>query len=129
MVKRTYRIDRMVDVTVLDEPAVESLYSLGIDPALVSSGAFDMFIDGLPTMVELEFTEDISKYVVERFGDVVSPVDEDLCRAHVRVWPSPWFYAWAFLFDGKMRIARPESIVKEYKEMLKRASEKSWETR
>lgn len=122
IVKRTYRVDRMKDVCLTDALCRESMESLDINPRLILSGAFDMFIEGDPVDVRLACTEDVSKYIVERFGkDVVVAVDDDFCHAVVRVWVSPGFFSWVFLFDGKMKIEEPDEVVSEYQAMLKRA--------
>ena len=58
--------------------------------------------------------------VVDKFGKKVkiSSVGEEQFRTTVKVCTSPTFYRWVFGFNGKIKIAGPQQVTDEYKEML-----------
>ena len=84
-----------------------------------------MYDTDKPIMVSLKCDVAVMKAVVDMFGFDVDtvPINEKTFTANVRVCPSPTFYSWVFGFNGKIRIAGPQHVTDEYKEMLQNAIE------
>ena len=75
--------------------------------------------------VELICDNSVMDYIVDRFVDEVetAPLDESTFQASVDVAVSNPFFGWVFGFDGKIKIAAPEDVKKEYEAMLRKAFE------
>ena len=69
----------------------------------------------------------VMKGVIDKFGldTRVKVMDEDHFSAEVKVCTSPTFYSWVFQWGGRIQITAPEETGKEYREMLRSASELS----
>ena len=78
-----------------------------------------------PQRVELICDNSVMDYIVDHFGDEVEtvPLDENTFQASVEVAVNKPFFGWVFGFDGKIKIAGPEDVKKEYEAMLGRAKE------
>ena len=74
--------------------------------------------------VTLVCDNDVMKGVLDAFGmDIkVHWAEKGKFKTTVKVCASPTFFAWVFQWQGKVRIARPEKVVEEYREMVRRAS-------
>lgn len=126
---RTYRLDRMDGIRILDALCELSLDALHINVEEVLSESFGMFMGEKAETVTLAFEQGVAKHVAERFGPkVIRKVDGDSGYAKVKVRPSPPFYAWVFQFAGAVTIEGPSHIVKEYQSMLKRCIGESQQT-
>lgn len=113
----SYRVDRMDNVQVLDEPCSEKATLLRSQVAEYTEQAFKMY-GGEQTDVVLEFNRQLIGAVYDRFGEDTRmiPVGDDRCIATVRVRISPVFWGWVFQFAGQMKILSPTSVVQEYKD-------------
>ena len=121
---RNFRLDRIYRTPVLLEEEQEPVpkdFSL----ADYSKKVFRMYGSEETTEVELLCETELMKAIVDQFGQKVKTeeTDENHFKACVTVCPSPTFYSWVFGWQGKMKILRPESVVKGYREMLQRALE------
>ena len=114
----SFRADRLVDPEITEKRAAKKPDSFDLDD--YSRRIFEMY-DGEPTEVVLECRNDLSKYLVDRFGTDLptEQVSDDCFRVKVEVSLSPTFYAWVFQFAGEIRIISPEKAVEEIKEMAK----------
>ena len=65
------------------------------------------------------------KGLLDQFGKAarIKAIDENTYQAKVKVSTSPTFYRWVFGWEGKMKITGPETVVEEYREMLRKAIE------
>ncbi len=120
---RTYRVDRIADKPKMMRKPAEPRPE-GYDPSIYAREVFRMYTTGEePVEVTLFGENEVLKGFVDKFGlDMrVQPVDEGHFRTRVRVCTSPTFYAWVFMWGGKVRIEGPEEAVKEYREMVQEA--------
>ena len=129
----TYRVDRMEQVFVLDEPVIEDAILDRSNLAEFNRTAVSMY-GGPSEEVLLEFDGSVISAIHDRFGESV-PMERIksgsgtndrsglsncyLVRAEVQI--SPAFWGWLFQFVGKVRIIAPSSAVKEYQIRLKDA--------
>ncbi len=116
----SYRIDRMVHVKVTDQDAFP--IPKGFDLSAYSKRIFKMF-DGQEQEVELICDNELMKNLIDHFGKKfpVERESDSRFRARIQVSASPTFYAWVFQFAGRISIAGPEKVKKEYRAMIKKA--------
>ena len=116
---RHYRVDRMSNITVLNEPCSGREAFRALDMAAYSRKVFGMF-SGAEQSVRMRFDAHLAGAVVDRLGsDVMLVPDGD---AHFTVTadvvPSPLFYAWLFGFGPRAEILGPEPVVEEMRQQL-----------
>jgi len=115
---QAYRVDRMVEPTILEDKAVKKPKGFRITD--YTHEVFEMF-DGEEVRVKLECRNELMKYVIDRFGESVKTEttgeETFICYTNVRL--SQTFYGWVFGFRGKIRILEPTEAVNEMKEMVK----------
>ena len=116
-----YRVDRMMNIEVLDEPADRIPSTTRFDMAEYCQRKFSMF-GGEDTRVQLEFDKSLMNPVIDRFGkDVrVEKLDDNTARAYVAIAKSIVFFGWISQFGDQMKIVSPDSLAQEYKEYLKK---------
>ena len=119
-----YRVDRMCNTFRLEEPAVRLPAELDIDEYVEHQ--FRMF-QGEETEVTLECTNEMMRYIIDRFGEEVETWNssDDTFNVKVHVTDSPTFYGWVFSFAGKVRITGPDRIRDKYGAMVRAAAEES----
>lgn len=112
-----FRVDRMKDLDVLDEPAHKKPRDYSV--ANYFSRVFSMY-DGPECEVQILCENETMKYIIDRFGENVttSIVDGKHFMATVTVCLSPTFYGWIFSFTGKMKIVAPELAISGFNKML-----------
>jgi predicted DNA-binding transcriptional regulator YafY len=115
----TFRIDRIIDLELLDEEAVSD--SEGFIVTNYVKTTIEMY-DGEEQEVELVCDNELMKLVIDKFGAGIKTerISEILFKTTVTVATSKTFYAWAFRFAGQMRIVGPESVKQEYLEMARK---------
>ena len=116
----SFRIDRMIHVKVTDQDAIQM--PKGFDLSAFSKRIIKMY-GGEEQEVELICDNELMKNLIDHFGDKF-PVEKESdkkFRVRVNVFTSPTFYAWIFQFVGKISIAAPDSVRREYNAMLKKA--------
>ena len=116
---RHYRVDRMSNITVLNEPCSGREAFRALDMAAYSRKVFGMF-SGAEQSVRMRFDAHLAGAVVDRLGsDVMLVPDGD---AHFTVTadvvPSPLFYAWLFGFGPRAELLGPEPVVEEMRQQL-----------
>ena len=117
----TFRVDRIYETpAILPEAAVPRPRNYSI--ADFAEKAFQLF-DADRTEVELLCDAVAMNSVLDHFGDRArtTPADEHTFRLTTEVSLSPPFFAWVFMFGGKVRILGPEEAVERYNKMLKNA--------
>lgn len=119
---RTFRLDCIDRVPeILPDPAVSKPEDYNV--AEYRKAVFRMYDTDQPAEVELLCSASMMKVVIDNFGIDADTelIDEEHFIARVKVCTSPTFYRWVFGFGGQIRIAGPDSIVKDYKARLKAA--------
>ncbi len=120
---RRFRIDRMKEVKLLDEPREGAEAFSQIDMADYTRRVFSMF-DGKTYRVTLRFINPLLDTVIDRFGtsgDVMyQAVDNDHFSVNVEVDVSPPFFAWLCGFGNKVKIMQPPAVKKEFQEYLEK---------
>ncbi len=117
-----FRIDRMENVEIEDDPAVAPPENFNLTEYLSSS--FSMF-SGETTDVKLCIDNSLVNVVIDRFGKDTKmvPYDDDHFTINVKVKAEATFFGWLFQFGGKIRILSPNSVIIKYKDMLTAASD------
>lgn len=121
----SFRVDRIPAVPqILKYKALPA--PKGFHPNQYLNSRIHMFggPDQTSEMVTLICENSTVNGIIDRFGIEVdmAPVDEDHFKAKVSVIPTSVFYGWVFGFGGRVRIAGPEEVVGEYRQMI----HKSW---
>lgn len=114
-----YRVDRMCDVNMLEEPAVADD---SFNPAVYSRSVIRMFDDDLPeTQVTLLCENRLMQNVLDRFGEETETEVAGIksFRARVKVVPSSTFLSWVFQYQGDILIESPAEVRTQYEQMLK----------
>lgn len=111
-----YRVDRMNNVEVLEEPCCEKAISLREEVATYTGQAFKMF-GGETADLILEFDRSLIGAVYDRFGEgtKMMTTSDTRCIASVKVQVSPVFWGWLFQFAGQMQILSPSHLISAYK--------------
>ena len=117
-----FRVDRMTDLRILEEKALPVKEAAGADFDLgeYSRRIFNMY-SGDTVRVTLRCDKSLVNAVIDKFGQTVSVRDCGDCfmvSANVNI--SPTFFAWVFMFEGKMKIESPEIAVLKFKETVER---------
>ncbi len=116
---RHYRVDRMSNITVMDEPRSGREAFRALDMAAYSRKVFGMF-SGAEQSVRMRFDAHLAGAVVDRLGSDVMlvPDGETHFTVTADVVPSPLFYAWLFGFGPRAEILGPESVAAEMRQQL-----------
>ena len=116
-----YRVDRMTEVMVSDEPATRNERIASFDPEAYTAQAFSMF-NGEPKTISLIVDGEVMSSIVDRFGSDVEShaLDDSHARVYARVKVSDVFYGWLAQFGTKVRVEKPRSVVQGYTEYLQR---------
>lgn len=114
-----YRVDRMDDIVVTDEPSQRNERIANFDARELESRAFGMY-SGEPVSASFLVEEEAMCAVIDRFGRGVqsSPLEGDTARVSAVVMKSPAFFGWLAQFGERVRIEKPKSLAREYREYL-----------
>ena len=121
---RTYRVDRMKSVNILDEQGESPWRFRGIDLDNYTQRAFSMF-GGEKRNVTIRLTNNLLDAVIDRFGTksaMYRKEGEDHFAVSAEVEISDQFYAWVCQFGDKAKILSPKDAVKGMKEFLNKIS-------
>ena len=113
-----FRVDRMKSLNIIDEKAIEQPDDFLVENYF--SQIFSMY-DGPECDVEILCENELMKYVVDKFGELVNTkiVDDKHFIAKAQVSLSPTFYAWIFSFSGRMKINAPQEAIEGFEQILK----------
>jgi predicted DNA-binding transcriptional regulator YafY len=119
---RTYRIDRMRDVSILDEHRnMRKEWSTRRDMKTYIRQTFSMF-GGEQEKVTIRFANSLLDTVIDKFGVGFGaeyiPDGENHFVVTTNVSVSDQFYAWVCGFGTKAKIVAPEDLAKKYKAYL-----------
>lgn len=109
---RNYRVDRMSEVKVLDEPRRGKEQFAAFDLPAYLKKHFNMY-GGPEHQVTLRCTNDLKAAMQDRFGrEPVFVPEEDGQHFHftVPVCVSEQFYGWVFGFGGKVAVLAPQEV-------------------
>ena len=116
----TYRLDRMQQLMVSDEPATRNERIAAFDIASYEARQFGMF-KGEPVRATLRVHADCMGAVIDKFGRSVEtmPLSDGWARAYVHVMDSPTFFGWLAQFGDRMVIEAPEKLRTAYRDHLR----------
>ena len=123
---RAYRIDRMDDVKITDEPreGEEKFKRLGISD--YAKQTFGMFIGGKAGRITLQFENSLLDAMLERFpkgpDTVYTPIDDKHFSIKTFIVESENFYGWVCGLGKKAIIVKPDDTVKRFKDYLQKIS-------
>lgn len=116
---RHYRVDRISNLTVLDEPRGE--LPAGFDLGAYTKTIFDMY-NGQTTSVQLQFDEKLLNVVIDRFGaDAhMRAVGPGRIQVSAQVEAGPTFYGWLFQFGPQVKLLSPRQTVEDFTDWCRR---------
>lgn len=116
-----YRVDKILRLSVTDQPREGKEAFEGLDPATYTRRLFGMF-GGEPTRVTLEGRADMVGALIDRFGqDIpITPQGEGRFTATVEVTASRHFIGWIAALGDGIRITGPAELVEEMREEARR---------
>lgn len=122
---RTYRVDRMKDVSFTGEPREGEEAFSKIDLKTYTKRVFSMF-GGEERSVTIRFINPLLDAIVDRFGtkDVSYVKDDDThftVRAAVEI--SDQFFGWVLGFGKKAKIVAPDDVVTQFRTYLDKIRE------
>jgi len=127
--ERTFRVDRMKDVTILDERREGGDYFRNTHFEKYADTAFGMF-GGEDINIILKVKNELASVIADRFGKKITVQHDDdpeYFRCSVIVQKSDQFFAWLSGFGTKLRLVFPKDLRDEYRDYLKELSA-SYET-
>lgn len=114
-----YRVDKMTKLTVTDQARMGTQLAKTQNPATYVQMRFGMF-SGETAMVTLQFPEEMSGVIFDRFGKDISirKRKNDIYTARVEVAVSSQFFGWMTGVAPKIKIISPQEIVEQYQTHL-----------
>ncbi len=117
----SFRVDRFLEVPIILN---EEAYSMPKDFKIndyINTMLHMYSSDRL--RVELICENDVIDNLIDKFGTDIktSKEDKNHFRATVDVAVNHVFFGWVFGFGGKVLISSPQSVIEQYKEMLRQA--------
>lgn len=116
-IPRTFRVDRMNDVTVLYEGSRDGKdFFKGLSISDYTNTAFSMF-SGEKVNVVLRVNNELAGVIADRFGKdiyISDDDDENFFRCSVSVQKSEQFFSWLSGFGRNLELVFPKDIRNEY---------------
>ena len=108
-----FRVDRMEDVEVSDEPAVPAK---GFDLAEYTRRIFGMFAGSETVRAKLSFDNSLTSVVMDKFGSDITmhKLDESHFYISKEINVSPTFFGWLFQLGANVEILEPTALRKEF---------------
>lgn len=118
----SYRVDRMSDIRLLDDPRTPCPELTGKALTEHANRLFQMYA-GEQTTVKLRFHRSLINAVIDRFGREVMliPDGEEHFVFTAEVAVSPMFLSWVIGFGQKAKILYPESVVQACQDLCREA--------
>lgn len=119
-----YRVDKMLHITMSDEPREGKERFEKFDLAAYAKKSFGMY-SGKEQKVKLYMENQLAGVIVDRFGKdaMMRPVDKTHFTALVDVAVSRQFIHWVFALGDGAKIVGPEEVVKFAQEEIRRLQE------
>lgn len=114
-----YRIDRMENVTLLNELAVMPPDEMAFDVGSYKKQLFGMF-SGEATNVTIEMSSHLMDVVFDLFGEKtkILPFGDDKIRFSADVQISDLFFGWCSSFEKNVKLIAPQNVLEDYKAYL-----------
>ena len=118
----SYRVDRMSDIRLLDNPRTPCPELTGKALTEHANRLFQMYA-GEQTAVKLRFHRSLINAVIDRFGreGMLIPDGEEHFVFTAEVAVSPMFLSWVIGFGQKAKILYPESVVQACQDLCREA--------
>ncbi|MBQ7352479.1 MAG: WYL domain-containing protein [Clostridia bacterium] len=115
-----YRVDRMFEVSLLNEPITKNKSVSDIDLSTHKRQQFNMF-GGRVERVTFVADRKLIDVIFDKFGDNVklSEYSEEAIKCICEVQASPMFIAWCCSFGNRVKVLYPQRVVEQVKEHLK----------
>ena len=122
---RHYRVDKMQDLTVLEDAREGKAQLAEFDPGAYAGSLFGMYHGELET-VKIRFENSLIGVVADRFGREVflSNDGEHHFVVTAKVAVSPQFLSWVFSFGGRAQILHPTSVRQQFLQLLREHEER-----
>ena len=119
-----FRVDKMSDISVMDEPRAGQEVYEKLDMAVYSRKVFGMF-SGEEQTVQLRFANYLVGAVLDRLGRdmMIIPDGDEHFTVRTNVVVSPQFFAWVCGFGDGVQILAPDNVVAAMKEHVERIAE------
>lgn len=117
----TYRIDRMLNVSVSDQETNKTAQPKGLSVAKHRKQSFSMF-SGKTETVKFEADKDLLDVIYDKFGEdtQIRPIGNGKISFTADVQLSPVFFGWCCTFGDKLKIVSPKTVVTEMKKHLQK---------
>ena len=122
---RTYRIDRMKEVSLTGEQRTGEEHFKDVDIRTYAQRVFGMY-GGKQQLVTIRFINPLLDTAVERFGTkdaIYAKVDDRHFSVTAQVEISDLFYGWLLGFGKRVKLTYPDEAVEGFKAYLKKVSE------
>lgn len=122
---RTYRVDRMKDVTLTSEQRDGDEVFSQIDIRTYAQRVFSMY-GGKQELVTICFINRLLDSVVDRFGTSgvqYSQMDEGHFKVTANVEISDQFFGWLLGFGNQVKLTFPDTVVEQFKAYLDKVRE------
>lgn len=115
-----YRVDKMMKISVTDEPREGRDIFKNFDMAAYSKMSFGMY-SGQKTKVHIQFPNSMCGVFIDRFGKEITfrRIDKNHSELRVDVAVSYQFFGWIFSLGKEVRVTEPAEVVAQ----MKRAAE------
>ena len=119
----TYRIDRMLNVSVSDQEINKAAQPKGLNIAKHRKQSFSMF-GGITETVKFEADKNLLDVIYDKFGEdtQIRSIGNGKISFTADVQVSPVFFGWCCMLGDKLRVAQPESILLAFKQHLAKIS-------
>lgn len=117
---RHYRVDKMRNMTIQEDPRSAPALEQKIDVAAFSRKTFGMY-NGEDVNVHLRGEKDLAGVVLDRFGTDIwmRPLDEQTFSAQVTVTVSRQFFGWLTAIGSGLKIIGPPHVKEAYRSYLR----------
>ncbi len=118
---KTFRVDKMKNIEILDEKAAKSHNSLDI--GLYANQIFSMF-GGEVENVTLSADNSLIGVFIDKFGKDISIIkNENTFDITVKAAVSTSFFGWLFQLSDKAKIIEPACVLEKYLEQIEKTKE------
>lgn len=113
-----YRVDKMLNISVLSEKREGAEKFKDFDMALYSKKTFGMY-GGRDEFVTIRCKNSLAGIIVDRFGQetIMTPEDDEHFTFTVKVSVSPLFLTWVMNFGTDIKILSPQCVIDELKDL------------
>jgi len=116
---RHYRVDKMKNISILDEPRDGAKLLASFDPAAYTKKLFGMYA-GADYHIILQGENSMVGVLIDRFGkDIpIRKLDDDHFESVVEAAVSPQFFGWIASLGSGIKITGPEVVVRGMQDFL-----------